>query len=58
MESRCRQTLCVLFEVGEQLQEMIKQECQRRITDVISFVRYAVVVAMHSKARPDNGAVS
>jgi hypothetical protein len=41
------------FRVSEQLQEMIEEECERRNTNFSAFIRYAVVIAMHYRARQD-----
>ena len=50
---RCKQKLMRTFRVSEQLQEMIEQECERRNTNFSAFIRYAVVIAMHYRARQD-----
>ena len=47
--NRWKPKLMRSFRVGEDLEEMIKQECKRRQTDFSSFMRSAALAAMRSR---------
>ena len=47
--NRWKPRLVRSFRVGEDLEEMIKQECKRRQTDFSSFMRAAALGAMRNR---------